>query len=155
MAEKDDRVVCKNPGSISINVVEKQVSFTKQSRVIGEGSYEIDPDVDIKHTKNRPPTPTGSLTSVNKLPYVESLIGTSGSRDEDDDEDDEDHEFIAELPFNAKIYVEHLFVKFKRRVVKGVCKTVMECLCHFKETQEIMNKTDYLSKIWLSFDSVA
>lgn len=136
--------------------MDKQVSFIKQSRVIGKGSYEIDSDVDIKRVKNRPPTPTESLTSVGKQPYVEKLTNNVSEHYDDDDEDEEEdekeHEFIAELPLNAKIFVEHLFVRFKRRVVIGVGRIVLECLCHFKNTQglEIMNKSDFLSMVWYS-----
>ncbi|KAL5280801.1 FSIP2 family protein [Megaselia abdita] len=144
IAEKDERGVCRPSISVNINIVDKQVSFTKKSRIIGEASYEIDPDVDIKHAKNRPPTPTESLTSIGTQPYTEKLTGNSHEEVEED-EDDKEHEFIAELPVNAKIFVEHLFVRVKRRVMHGVGKMVLDSLCHFKSTQEVINKTGFLN----------
>lgn len=125
--------------------MDKQVSFTKQGfSVIGKGSYEIEPDVDIQKTKNRPPTPTESLTSVTKQPYIEKLTDNDPNDDDEEDIEIYEHEFIAELPINAKIFVEHLFVSFKKQVIKGVGKIILECLCHYKSTQEVMNKIDYL-----------
>lgn len=118
-------------------------------KIIGESSYDIEAGVDLKNTKNRPPTPTESLTSLGKQPYMEKLTNKSDD-DDDEDEEHEEHEFISTLPVTAKIFVEHLFVTFKKRVVVGVAKAVMECLCHFKSTQEIINKTEYLSKFYPS-----
>lgn len=132
---------------MSHNNVAKEVSFTKNSRIIGQGSYEIEPDVKLKHVKNRPPTPTDSLTSIGKQPYVEKLANGTTAHEEDE-EDDDNYEFIGDISVNAKIFVEHLFIRFKRKIVNGVGTMVLDCLCHYKMTEELLNKIDFLSEFF-------
>ncbi|XP_055849697.1 uncharacterized protein LOC129914455 [Episyrphus balteatus] len=104
----------------------KGVSFNSFSTLIGTGSYALN-EGGVKLTTGRPPTPAGSLTSVVIDP------------DDDDNEDDNANNLtkkrksLHQLSRDQRIFVEHLFIKFKRELIVGVGKQVMAAIeCHKK-----------------------
>lgn len=115
----------------------KGVSFNSISILIGTGSYALGED--IKFTSERLPTPAvskirnilefkndsfllvkGSLTSV--------IIDADDDDESSDDTNDKQRKTLHYLSRGERIFIEHLYIKFKRELIVGVGKQVLTAI---------------------------